>query len=288
MDWEVPGRTCEEASVRGEGDSMFVMGEWFGGSVFMEMTYLLDVVDEEICDGNLGPHIAKLRGNAPEQNVLLVERLVHVSRIEVSTLLLAVGHVRVCDLRDGREEEHHRKKEYEARDRKVGILHRRQGRVVDVLEEHLSREKRRDNAANGLERLGEIQAQFGISRRSARRNVWVCRGFEGRQARPDDEHAADKSAERPLDAGGPEHQRSNAEDAETGDEGPSIAVPSNNPSSICQRSEEVSAKVSSGESSTLRFGDPQGCLEVGVPSTIQLIPYTNSGASIANKTSSNP
>ena len=116
----------------------------------MGTTYLLDVVDEEIRDGNLGPNVAELCGNAPEEDVLLVERLVYVSRVKIPTLLLAIGHIRVCNLRDGREEEHHGENEHKARDRQVCILHRGQGCIVDVLEEHLSREERCDNAPDGL------------------------------------------------------------------------------------------------------------------------------------------
>lgn len=110
-----------------------------------------NVVDEEACDCDLGADVAKLRCNAPEERVLMAERLVDVTGRGLCLFRLS-GDVGVCDFGDaGRrsvryrwietadsrsKEEDNGKSEHEAGDAEIHPLHTLQRVVVDVFKEN--------------------------------------------------------------------------------------------------------------------------------------------------------
>jgi len=143
-------------------------------------TYHFDVVDEEVCNRDLGAHVAELRGHTPEEDVLLVQWLVLVSSLEVSALLFTVGHIGVGNFGNGSEVEDNCEEEDEAAHREVGPLYGFQGRAVGFVEEHTGSEERRNDCADGLERLGEVQSEFRVPGWTTGCNKRVRRGFEGR------------------------------------------------------------------------------------------------------------
>ena len=84
---------------------------------------LLDVVDEEIGNGDLRAHVAELSDDAPEQRVLFSEWFVVVACFEGCALGLAICHVRVSDFRNGREIKDDCETEDEGSDAEVGVLY---------------------------------------------------------------------------------------------------------------------------------------------------------------------
>jgi hypothetical protein len=129
---------------------------------------LLEVVDEVGCDTDLGTDIRELSKGSPEQGVLLAERLVDVASCSCGHLSL-VGHVGVCDFRDGREEEDDGENGDEARDAEVDPLNGLEGATVfaDVLEDDLGCENGCYDGADSLDGLGKLETELGPPGRTA-------------------------------------------------------------------------------------------------------------------------
>jgi hypothetical protein len=125
-------------------------------------TSLLEVVDEVGCDTDLGTDIRELGESSPEQSVLLAERLVDVAGCGGGHLSL-VGHVGVCDLGNGREEEDDGEDGDEASDTEVHPLNGLEGATVfaNVLEDDLSGENGCYDGSDGLDGLGELETELG-------------------------------------------------------------------------------------------------------------------------------
>jgi hypothetical protein len=77
-------------------------------------------------------------------------------------------HVGVGDLRNGREEEYASQAEHKNSNGKIHPLYipDRGSRVFSILEESIRTEDRTHDGSDGSERLGQVDAEFGILRRS--------------------------------------------------------------------------------------------------------------------------
>jgi len=121
-----------------------------------------------------------------------------------------------------------------------------------------------------LDGLRELKTELGQSWRTASGNIWVGGGLEGGQTGANNEERAAKATKGRVFGGGPEHQRTNAVDAEASDEGPSITPISDDPSGIRQWANEVGTEVSSLK--TTSFG---GCdVQCGLKFCVQDIEET--------------
>ena len=215
------------------------------------------------CDADLGAYVAELRCYAEEEFVLPAHGFIHKSR-ETGALLGLEGHVCVCDFGDGREEKDNGQKENEGCDAEVGPLHADQLGGVCFLEEDTGGEEGGHYGADGLEGLGELETELGEAWGTAGCDERVRGCFEGGEAAADDEEGAAKASEGAVDSGGPEHEGADAVDAETSDEGPSIAEFAHDPTGVGWWADEVGAEVGTLEPAGLGGRNIEGVLEFGI------------------------
>lgn len=194
-----------------------------------------------------------------------------------------IGHVGVGDFGDRGKEEHDGQEEDENGDAEIHPLHgleRLAAWCADVFENHIRGEDGGDDRSNGLKGLRKVQTHIRVSRRTAGGDEGISGSFEGGKTGPDDEHGAAETSKTTIDAGRPEHQGTDAIDAETGDERPSVTVAAYDPAGIGERTDEISTvdgqyavtpracvkiyspKVCSSQTRSLCFGDTQHFLKV--------------------------
>lgn len=224
-----------------------------------------EVVDEVGCNTDLGTDVGELGKGSPEKGVLLAERLVDVAG-GASGHLGLVSHVGVGDFGNGSEVEDDSEDGDESSDTKVDPLHGLEGATIstDVLEDNLSSEDRSDDRSNSLDGLGQFQTELRPLGRTAHSNVWVGRDFESRQTRSSKEHGTTEAAEASLHSARPEHERTNAVDRKTEDEGVAVTELAEEPSRVCEGTDEVSTEVGCLQTRGFTLGDVQGDLEAGV------------------------
>ncbi len=90
-----------------------------------------------------------------------------------------------------------------------------------------------------MEGLSEIETHFTVFGGTAGGDEGVGGGLEGRETRTDNKHRATEATEGAFDGRGPEHQSTNAVDAEAGDEGPAVAKAADDPAGVGQGTDEV-------------------------------------------------
>lgn len=222
-------------------------------------------VDEEGCDTDLSTDVAELSSNTEEESVLLAERLVDVSSGGGHHLSL-VGHIGVGNLRNGSEVEDDSKDANEDGDTKVDPLNggERFAVFADVLKDNEGGQDGGDDRANSLERLRKLKTELSPLRRTADSNVRVGGGLESGQTRADDEHRTAEATKASLNSGGPEHEGTDAVDAETEHEGVAVSEFAKEPTRVCERADEVGTEVGSLETRRLSLGDVQCDLEARV------------------------
>jgi hypothetical protein len=71
----------------------------------------------------------------------------------------------------------------------------------------------------------------------------VCTGLKCGKTRANNEHGTTEATKRPLDTTGPEEKSTDTIDAETGDESPAVSKLANNPTTVCERTDEVSSEI---------------------------------------------
>lgn len=121
-----------------------------------------------------------------EEAVLLPQRLVVLPGVRLGGL---ESHVGVGDLGDGGEEEDDGEEQHEDGDREVDPLDVGQGAGVVKGEEDVGAEHGRDDGADAVEGLAQVDADLGVLGRSADGDVRVGRRLERAQAVADDEDA---------------------------------------------------------------------------------------------------
>ena len=146
---------CEAA----EGEEALADRVAVRGCGFGDVGALDGVFDELGGNADLGADVAELRGDTEEELVLLVERLILIA-CQVGALFSLQSHIRVCDFGYGGEEEDDGEAENEGRDAEVCPLDFGQVIGIRTGEEDTGGEEGRHNAANGLERLGEFEAEL--------------------------------------------------------------------------------------------------------------------------------
>lgn len=101
-----------------------------------------------------------------KQPVLFPKRLTVISHMRLGDLEL---HIRIRDLGDVRDEKHKGQDEDEDGDGEIHPLHllQRLDRVGCVVEEGVRSQHGADDGADGVERLREIDPDFGVFGRSA-------------------------------------------------------------------------------------------------------------------------
>lgn len=174
--------------------------------------------------------------NAPEEDILLSEGFIAVIGAVFNGLFGLVGHIGVCDFRNGREEEDDSEEEDEGRNTEIHPLDGLEGRAAggsDIFEDHVGGENGSDDSSDGLESLCEVETHLGVSGGTTGSDEWVGRCFKGGETRTNDEHGSAETSKTALYARGPEHQSTNTIDAETCDECPSITVAADDPARVC-------------------------------------------------------
>ena len=222
-------------------------------------------VDEERGDTDLSTNVAELSGNTEEEGVLFAEGLVGVSSSSGHHLGL-ISHVGVGDLRDGSEVEYNSQDTDEDGDTKVNPLDRLKRLAVrtDILEDDEGSKDGSNDGANSLERLRKLETELSPLRRTADSNVGIGRGLESRQTGANNEHGTAETTEASLDSGWPEHKSSDAVDSETEHEGVAVAELAQEPSRVCEGTDEVGTEVGGLETRRLSLSDVQGNLEARV------------------------
>ena len=146
-----------------------------------------------------------------------------------------VGHVGVGDFRDRCEKEDYGEEEDKGRDAEINPLDGGEGfaaRRANVFEDDVGGQHGRDDGADGLEGLGEVEPHFAVFGGPAGGDERVGGGFERGEAGADDEHGAAEAAKGTFDCRRPEHKGADAVDAEAGDEGPAVAEAADDPAGV--------------------------------------------------------
>ena len=128
-----------------------------------------------------------------EQSVLLVEWF--DGSICVSTLGLEL-HIGIGDLRDGGEEEESGEREAKASNGKVNPLHilQRLLALPHADKDDIGAEDWSNNSADSIERLGNVDSELGISRRSTDGDVGVGGSLERTESIANNEDGSAKAA----------------------------------------------------------------------------------------------
>lgn len=228
-------------------------------------TRLGEEVDEVGSDTDLASDVGELGGGPPEESVLLAHGLVDVAGGTGGHLSL-VGHIGVGDLRDGSEEEDDCEDGDEACDSKVDVLDSLEGLAVgaDMLEDDVGSKERSNDGTDSLDGLRQLETELRPFRRTADGNVGVGGDLECRQTRSSEEHGTAETTEASLDGRGPEHERTDAVDGETEDEGVAVSELAEEPTRVCQGTDEVGTKVGTLETRRLTLGNVKSDLETGV------------------------
>lgn len=234
-----------------------------------------EVVDEVSGDGALGTDVGELGGDTEEEGVLPAHGLVDVARVR-SDLLALIGHISVSDLGDGSKVESDGQESDEAGNAKIGELNTAEVLAIgaNILEDDIRGQKRSDDGADSLDGLGKLETELGVLWRTADGNVRVGRSLKSRQARADDEHGAAEATEGTIDGGRPEHQSTDAVKAETENEGVAVSESAEEPTRVCERANEVGAKVGTLETRGHTLGDVERNLEAGVEDVEESISKT--------------
>lgn len=214
---------------------------------------------------NLTSDVRELSSGTPEESVLLAEGLVDVTSSSGGHLSL-VGHVGVGNLRNGSEVEDNGEDTDEASNTKVDPLNSLERLAVgtNILEDDLSSEDGSNDRADSLNGLRQLKTELGVLGRTANSNVRVGGSLESRQTRTSKEHSTTEATEASLDSRRPEHESTDTVDGETENEGVSVAELAEEPSRVCQRTDEVSTEVSSLETRRLSASDVKSDLEARV------------------------
>ena len=189
-----------------------------------------------------------------EEGVLLPEGF--VCSIGMRALDLAL-HIRVGDLRDGRDVEDASQQEDEARDAEVDPLDALEGlhAVAGVLEEDVGAQDGAHHRANRIEALREIDSQLGVAGWPADSDIGVCSGFEGAETAADDEGRAAEAAEGALEGGRPHHEGADAVEAESEHEDCFVAEVAQDPIRVAEGGQRVGAEVGGLQAGGAGAGD---------------------------------
>lgn len=173
-----------------------------------------------------------------EEAVLLDEGLVAIGG---ACLLGLEGHVGVGDLGDLGHEEAKGQDEDEDGDGEVDPLDVLQGGLVVKGEEDVGAQDGGDDGADGVEGLGDVDADLGVLGGPADGDVGVGGRLEGAQAVADDEDAGAEAAEALCDDGGDGEQGADAVQEEAPDEDGAVAVVAQDPGGVAERGDGVCA-----------------------------------------------
>ena len=163
------------------------------------------------CDCDLRASVTKLCNCSMEQTILLMEgfdRSVRVSRFglelhvgirnfrnsRAKTALLA-RYCRMITLTTDLQEEYSREQEAETSNGEVNPLHVLQGFLAlsHADEDDIRPKDWRNNGADAVEGLGDVDSELRVSRGSANCNVRVCSSFERTQAVANDKDGCAES-----------------------------------------------------------------------------------------------
>lgn len=245
-DHENPSRLDEHEETGGgestDGEKSLSNGVSIRGGGRGDSGGFLGVFDELGGDCDLSTDVTELSGNTEEELVLLAEGLLDVTG-QVRALLGLESHIGISDFWDWREEEDDGEEGDESGDTDVCPLYLAEIVTGGLLEEDTRGEERSNNRSDGLEGLGKLETELGKSGRTTGGDERVGGCLEGGKTAADDEEGAAEAAERLVDSGRPEHEGTNGVDQKTQDEGPSVAELPDEPSGVCEGTNEVSSKV---------------------------------------------
>lgn len=86
--------------------------------------------------------------------------------------------------------------------------------TYSVLKEDVRPKHWRNDGADTVESLGEVDTDLRVSRRPADGDIWIRRGFQGSKSITDDEDSCAEPAERSIYQARPCYQGANAVEAE--------------------------------------------------------------------------
>jgi hypothetical protein len=179
---------------------------------------MLAQLDEAYSYGHLGADIAKLRPHSEKQVVLLPER----ARIRFPNFVLLNSHIGICNFGHRSQKEQNNEQAHKACHAEIdplNVLYLLLIRSNVGVEEDSGGQERRDESANALNGLRQIQADLGVLGRAANGKERVGSGLEGCQSRANDEHAPAKATEGLLQSRRPEKQASHCQSGEPRHEG---------------------------------------------------------------------
>lgn len=190
----------------------------------------------------LSTGVAPLGGGGVEETVLLAEGLVAGARVRVLGL---GGHVGIGDLGDVDEEEDGGEQEDEDADGEVDPLHalERVDVVARVLEEDVGAQHGADDGADGLDGLGQVDAQLRVLGRADDGHEGVRGRLQRAQARADDDRGAAEAAKGAVEPGGPHAQGADAVEDQAQHEGGLVAIMAERPVGEAERGEGVGAGI---------------------------------------------
>ncbi|KAI3478877.1 hypothetical protein L1887_59112 [Cichorium endivia] len=121
---------------------------------------------------------------------------------------------------------------------------------------------RRDNRANTVESLREVDTNLRVLWRTADGDVWVRSGFEATKAITDDENGRTEASERAVEDTWPCDKRADAVQAQSPDESCFVAVMAQNPVGVAERSQRIRAEVGCLQTRRACTGDVQDVLKM--------------------------
>ena len=136
--------------------------------------------------------------------------------------------------------------------------------LTDVLEDNKGGKHGSDDRADSLERLRKLKTELSPLGGTADSDVGVGGCLKSRQTRANNEHGAAEATEASLDSGRPEHEGTNAVDAETKHEGVAVTELAEEPTRVGERTNEVGTEIGSLKTRRLSLGDVQCNLEARV------------------------
>lgn len=143
--------------------------------------------------------------------------------------------------------------------------------VANMVEDDERPDHRRDNRANTVESLREVDTNLRVLWRTADGDVWVRSGFEATKAITDDENGRAEASERAVEDTWPCDKRADAVQAQSPDERCFVAVMAQNPVGVAERSQRIRAEVGCLQTRRACTGDVQDVLKMFVQSVEKTI-----------------
>ena len=143
-----------------------------------------------------------------------------------------------------------------------------------LVEEDARGEERGNDGADGLDGLGELEAEFRQSRGPADGDVRVRGRLERGEAGADDEEGAAEAAKGLIDGARPEHECADAINAQADDKGPPVTEATDDPARPGERTDKVGAEVCGLQTAGLACSDVERVLKLCVQNVKESVSET--------------